>query len=186
MLQLFGSRLNSLFHGVYENLQLVGILPEAEAAFDGVAVGAKDDVWRKVLHELGVAAAEQNVVADEGDLKAADDVEDRLAPTLFAAKMKTGGTDVLLVGTAFFIGQVGELKGDYDAIEDHGRAKPGACAEEEHASAAVASESLHGCVVDETDGLAEDFLVGKVDPSCGEVVWLGEWVVVDDGARVTD
>ena len=81
---------------------------------------------------------------------------------------------------------MGKLEGDDHAIEDHGRAKAGADAEEEHATAFITAEGLHGGVVDEAERLAEGLLIGKVDPSGGEVVRLGERTIMDDRARVAD
>src|SRR5260370_28249238 len=95
----------SFLPGVDEDLQLFGVLPEADAAFDGVAVCAEEDVRGQILHELGVAATEQDVVADERGLKARDDVEDGGAPALLAAQREAGEADVLLVGAAFLLRQ---------------------------------------------------------------------------------
>src|SRR5580704_7889226 len=79
---------------------------------------------------------------------------------------------------------MGKFKGNDDAIEDHGGAKTGADAEEEHSAALVAAESLHGSVVDEAEGLAEGLLIREVYPSGGEIVRLGEGTIMDYGAGV--
>ena len=51
------------------------VLPELDAAIDGVTVGSEGDVAGKILHQLGVAAAKENGVADQRGPEAFDDVE---------------------------------------------------------------------------------------------------------------
>ena len=51
------------------------ILPELDAAIDGVTVRSEDDMAGKILHEFGIAAAEKNGVADQRRPEAFDDVE---------------------------------------------------------------------------------------------------------------
>ena len=41
------------------------ILPELDAAIDSVTVGSEGDVAGKILHQLGIASAEENRVADQ-------------------------------------------------------------------------------------------------------------------------
>jgi hypothetical protein len=79
---------------------------------------------------------------------------------------------------------MGKFKGDDHAIEDHGRAKTGADAEEEHSATLITAEGLHGGVVDEAERLAQGLLIGEANPSGGEVVRLGERMIMDDRARV--
>ena len=165
----------------------VGRAPEPDAALYGVGIGTEDDPFGQMVHKLGVAAAEQHIVCDEGGAKAGDDVEDRLAPALFAAAFETDYADVVLVGEAVFVGEVGDLQRDDGAIEDKCGAQAGAGAEEEHTTAAVAAEGLHGCVIEEAEGLvAEGFLVGEVYPAEGEVMGFGKGAVVEDGTGVAD
>src|ERR1700729_495762 len=59
----------------------IDVLPELDAAVDGVAVCAEDHVVRQVLHQLGVTAAQEHGIADHAGLKAGDDVQDGLSPT---------------------------------------------------------------------------------------------------------
>ena len=61
----------------------------------------------EILHELGVASAEQDVVADEGGAEEVDDLEDGTAPAFFAAAFEAGEAYVFFVGSAVFVGEVG-------------------------------------------------------------------------------
>src|SRR5258707_7904206 len=81
---------------------------------------------------------------------------------------------------------MGKFKWDDDAIEDHGRAEAGANAKEEHSTPLITAEGLHSSVVDEAERLAEGLLKGKVGPSCGQVVRLGERTIMNDRAGVAD
>jgi hypothetical protein len=56
-----------------------------------------------------------------------------------------------------------------DIVEDHGRAKPRAETEEEHAPALIAADRLHEGVVDNLDGLAEMIRKIVADPSAREM-----------------
>ena len=86
-------------------------LPELDAAIDGVAVGSEDDVAGKILHQLGVAAAEENGVADQRRPEAFDDVENRFSPAFFAATFEACEADVVLVGAALFCRGDGRVRG---------------------------------------------------------------------------
>src|SRR5258707_7823456 len=144
------------------------ILPELDAAIDGVTIGSEGDVAGKILHKLGVAAAEKNGVADQRCPETFNDVENGFSPALNAATFQAYEADVVFVGAAFSVGQMGKFKGDDHAVEDHGRAETCANAEKEHATTLIAAEGLHGGIVDEAERLAEGLLVGRVDPSGGE------------------
>ena len=166
--------------------QLFARLPQTDAAFDGVAVGPENDVRRKPLHQLGVPSAEQDVFADQRVLQPFHDVEHGLAPALLSAELQPGFSNVLLVGSSLAVGEMGELQRDDDAIEHHCGSESGSDPEEQHAAAAVTSERLHGRIVHKTDGFLEHLLVGKVDPSSGQVVRLGQRAVIDDRTGVSD
>src|SRR5277367_5222020 len=79
-----------------------------------------------------------------------------------------------------------EFERDDDAVEDHRRAQAGAGAEEEHAAALVAAQSLHGSIVDEAKRLPKGLFVRKVDPAYAQVVGLGDGTMVDDRTWVAD
>ena len=74
----------------------------------------------KILHEFGVAAAEQDGVADQRGLEAGDDVEDRLSPACFAAPFEADETDVLLVRAAVLVREMSEFEGDDGAVVTDG------------------------------------------------------------------
>src|SRR5271170_2478154 len=92
----------SLFRRTNGGAGFERFIPEPEAAVDGVAVGAKNDVAGKFRHELGITPTEKNGVADHRGLETDDDVEHRFLPTLFATCFEACETNVLFVGFSFF------------------------------------------------------------------------------------
>jgi hypothetical protein len=164
----------------------IDVLPELDAAVDGVAVCAEDHVIRQVLHQFGVTPAKENCLADHAGLEAGDDVQDGFSPTPDTPTFEASDTDVLFVSKAFFIGQVSEFERDDDAVEDHRGAQAGAGAEEEHAAAFVTAQSLHSSVIDEAERFTESFFVRKIDPAWAQVMGLGDGTMVDDRAGVAD
>src|SRR5258708_3869358 len=78
------------------------VLPEAEAAQEGVFVVAQAAPLRQGLQFLGVAAAEHDVVGDEGGLETADDIVDRLLPPLLAQTLEAANADVVLESALLF------------------------------------------------------------------------------------
>ena len=95
---------------------------------------------------LHVAAAEHHLVRLERRAQALDDVEHRAPPLLLAETLEAADAEVVLVGP-LPVRQVAELHRLDDAVDDEGRAEPGAEAEEEHLPAPVAAERLHRRVV---------------------------------------
>ena len=57
--------------------------------------------------------------------------------------------------------------------DDHGRAKPRSKAQKQHLAAAVASQRLHGGIVDDLHGMAEFLCKIESNPSTSQVVWFG-------------
>src|SRR3978361_1823644 len=86
------------------------ILPELDAAIDGVAVGSESDMSGKIFHQFGVATAEENGVADQRRPEAFDDVENLFSPAFHAAAFETSEADVVFVGAVLSVGEVGQFE----------------------------------------------------------------------------
>src|SRR5207248_3034565 len=72
------------------------------------------------------------------------------------------------------------------AINNEGRAQSRAQPEKQHATAAVAADRLHGCIVDHLDRPAESLVEVQSDPARAEVVGLGGDPAAEHESRVTD
>src|ERR1017187_3941298 len=70
------------------------------------------------------------------------------------------------------------------AVRDHGRPEPGAETEKKHPSSLIASERLHGGVIDEFDGVPERLGEIKPHPASAEIVRFAQRMVVNHGSRV--
>ncbi len=144
------------------------------------------NAFGQLSHELGIAAAEDDIVDDERGTEAGDDVEDRKAPALFAAAFKPSKPDVFLIGTTVLVRQMREFERDDLAFEDEGRTKAGADAEEQHFPTRVAAKRLHGRVVDEADGLWEGGLISKANPARSKIVRFHQGAIMRDGSGIAD
>ena len=58
------------------------------------------------------------------------------------------------------------------SVDDHGRPEPGAEAQKEHAAALVASQCLHGSIIDHLNRTAECLAEVESDPAAAKVVGL--------------
>ncbi len=155
--------------------------PEAEAAEEGVAVIAEARAVREALDAASIAAAEDDIIDDEGACKDRGDAIEGGLPFFLAEAVTTGAAEHVLEGALLVVGELAKLEGDKDVIQDGGGAETGAEAEEEHASTFIAAEGLHGGVVDELAGLWECGVVIELDPAASEIVRLAGGAVADDG-----
>src|SRR5689334_21110314 len=87
-------------------LRLLVLLPEAQAADDGVAVVAGLGVRRQAQQLLGVAAAQHDVVHDKCRLEARDHILDEALPLLATQPPQPALAEVVLVGALFAVGKV--------------------------------------------------------------------------------
>src|SRR5215471_17945497 len=72
------------------------------------------------------------------------------------------------------------------AVDDHGRTQACAEPEEQHTSAFIAAQRLHGSVIDDSDGTAESALKIEPSPSFAEVVRLSQDMVVENDSWIPD
>src|SRR4051794_23316095 len=99
------------------------VLPQAEAAEEGVLVVAQAAALRQCLQLLGIAAAEHDVVGDEGCLETADDIVDCFLPPLLAQPLQAADADVVLEGALLLVGQMAQLHRGDDVVDDQGVAQ---------------------------------------------------------------
>src|SRR5205085_10839248 len=94
-----------------------------------------------------------------------DDRGDLLPPLLLAPSLQPTFSDVVLVCLVAFVRQMAELHRLQLAVDDHGRAKPRAQPNKQHATALIAAQRLHCGIVDDADRHAERSLVVETDPA---------------------
>src|SRR5512146_1181004 len=157
------------------------VVPQPEPASECIHVVTEADVRRDFRHVLRVAAAEHDVVDEEGREEAIDDVEHVLSPVTRAELRAARRTDILLVRLAVAVRQVRELERNHGPVVDHRASQPGAESEEEHLAAVVAAECLHRGVVDHAHGTPEGPLEIEPDPTLAEVPRLSPRAILADG-----
>src|SRR5215469_5854188 len=140
------------------------LIPHAKAPAEGILVVAGTAMRRQHLELLDVAAADHGVVGLEGRDQALHDVGNVDAPLLLAMAFQSGLADVILVGV-LSVGQMTELHGLDDALDDHGGAEPGAETEKEHLAALIAAQGLHRGIVDKLHGMVECAGEIEADPA---------------------
>src|SRR5580693_3076402 len=112
--------------------------PEPIAALERVGVVAPARALGETLEQLHVAAAQDQILGLQRGLEAGHHVEDVPAPLSLAAAFEPAQADVVLVGAAFLVWQVGQFQRRDHVVDDQRRAEPGAEPEEQHAPRAVA------------------------------------------------
>ena len=104
-----------------------------------------------------------------------------LPETLEAAQ-----AEIVLVGLAFLVAEMGQLHWFEHAVHDHRRAEAGAETEKQHAAALVAADGLHRGVVDQFHRDAEGFVEVETDPAATEIVRLAQRTAVDDRSGIAE
>src|SRR5215467_11774882 len=159
--------------------------PQAEAAAEGVGVVARARMRRQRMEFLDVAAPNHRIVGLERGDEACHDVGNVTAPFLLAVALQSGAAHVVLIGT-LLVGQMAELHGFYDAVDYHGRSELRSKAQKEHLAALVASQRLHGGIVDDLHGMTEYLCKIEPDPSASQVVWFGNRPAVENRPGIAD
>src|SRR4051812_33535042 len=90
--------------------------------------------WQ-LLQQLRIPAAEDHIVRDESGLEPLGDVENMARPALAAEALQAGGPDILLVRAPLLVGQMRELHGLEDPVDDQRAAETGSETQEQHPSA---------------------------------------------------
>jgi hypothetical protein len=162
------------------------LLPQPEAALEGVAVGAAADFSRQFVDLVGVAAAEHDVIGLQRGEQALEHVIDLALPFFPAEALERGGADALLEGLAMAVRQMRQLHRLQHAVGDHRRTEAGAESEEQHLAALIAADRLHQRVVDDPGRPAERLLEIEAAPAGTEIVRLRNRPVVGDRPGIAD
>src|SRR5215831_13234036 len=160
-------------------------LPQPKSTTKRVVVIAWAGTRWQRIEPLDIAAADHGVVGLEGGNQASHDVANVEAPFLLAVALESAPTHIVLI-RALLVGQVTKLHGLHDAVHNHRRSKPGSETEEEHLSALVAAQRLHGCVVDDLYRVAECGSEIERDPSAAQIAWFGDRPAMHDRAGIAD
>src|SRR5215471_4898991 len=160
-------------------------LPQPKSATKRIVVIACAGTRRQRIELLDITAADHGVIGLECGNQASYDIGNVAAPFLLAVALESAPTHVILIG-GLLVGQVTKLHGLHDAVHNHRRSKPGSETEEQHLSALVAAQRLHGCVVDDLYRVAECGSEIERDPSAAEIAWFGDRSAVDDWAGIAD
>src|SRR5258706_602008 len=164
----------------------MGLCPKAKAAAKCIIVVAEASLSGEVLEQPGVATAQHNVVRLQCSFELSDDFVYVVAPFSFSETLQSGQSNVIFVGAAILVGQVSQLHGLKDAVDDQRRTEASPQTEKEHPPAPITAQRLHGSVVDDFDRPADGFLTIEPDPARTEVMGLADRASVNDGARVAD
>jgi len=154
---------------------LIVAVPQREPSAERIGAVAGAATGRELFQFPDVASSENDVVGFEGGDEAGHHVSDALAPFLLAQPLQSLDPDMILVGGPL-VRKVAELHGLDDAIHNHAGTEAGSEAQEEHLPAFVASEGLHGRIVDDLHGTPEcDFEI-KAARACRTTVVKGAHV----------
>jgi len=74
----------------------------------------------------------------------------------------------------------------YNAIENQSRSEPSPQAEKQHLAALVASQCLHGSIIDNFDRMPEGLLKAESDPAAAQVMRFRDRVAVENWSRIPE
>src|SRR5208337_1222299 len=133
------------------------LLPQAEAAEEGIAIAAEAGTRGIALQFFAVATAEDHVIGFQSALQFFDDPGNMLAPFIFAQVFNATQAEIVFVGFALTVKQVRQFHGLKNAVHNHRRAKTRAQTEKQHGAALVTPQGLHRGIVDDFDGAPKGF-----------------------------
>src|SRR5262249_21688374 len=73
-----------------------------------------------------------------------------------------------------------------NSIDHQGRTESGAKTKEQHTTAAIAAQGLHGRVIDDLDRTTKRFPEIEGRPAVPQIIGPADWTTVYDLARITD
>src|SRR6516162_5732828 len=144
--------------------QNIGSCPQAESSAKSVGIFARTTPPRQCVELLDITSSDHRVIRLQGRHEALDDVGHMTPPLLFTVALYAGTSDVILVG-AFLVRQMAELHRLYHAVGDKGGAQACSQAQKQHLATFVASQGLHGGVVDHFDWTTERLREIKREPA---------------------
>src|SRR5205085_11115195 len=120
--------------------------PHADAAEITVAIVAGLESFGQAAEFVDEAAADYDVIGDEGKFQLLEAKEDLTRPLLFPKAIEADLTQHVFDNPAF-IRQVTELEGQDISFPNESGAESSAEPEKKHTAAAITAERLHGGVV---------------------------------------
>src|SRR6202023_220325 len=129
------------------------LFPQPKSAAKGIGVIACATMRRQRFKHLDVSSPEHRVVGLPRRNQASHHAGNVTPPFLLAVALQSRPAYIVLIG-ALLVGQVTELHGLHDAVDNHGRSKPGSEPQKEHLAALAAPQGLHSGVVNDLDGTA--------------------------------
>src|SRR5271166_5987220 len=97
--------------------------PQPKSAAEGICVVACATVRRQCVELPDVASPNHGFVGLERGDESRNYVRNMTPPFLLAVAFQSGAADIVLIG-ALLVGEVTELHGLHDAVDDHRRSKP--------------------------------------------------------------
>src|SRR5262249_37332628 len=123
-------------------------VPHAESSHESVRVAASATSGWQLFELLDVAAAKDNIVRLQRGDQSFNNICDMTAPALLAVAFQSGSSDVVFV-CPFLVRKVAELHRFDNTVDDHGRAQPSTKTQKQQFAALIATQSLHGGVVED-------------------------------------
>ena len=132
-----------------------------------------------------IAAPKHHFIGFDGGDETGDDIAYIAPPLFFTVLLQTPYSDIVLEDPAP-VRKMAEFHGFYDAIENQGGSEAGPQAQKKHLAAFIASQSLHGRVIDDLDRAPECLFKIKSDPSGAQVMRLRDRAAMENRPRVAD
>src|SRR5262249_109366 len=100
--------------------------------------------------------------------------------------LEAAGSDIVLKSPSLFVGQMSQLQRRQYSVDNERGAEPRAEAEKQHPASMIASQGLHGCIVDDPYRLSKMACEVVVHPPRSQVGGLQNRFAVHYRARITD
>src|SRR5439155_10941557 len=106
-------------------------------------------------------------------------------PFLLAQALQSTDAQIILVG-CFPVSHVGQLHGHDDAVRDQCGAETGPQTQKKQQAALIASQGLHGRIIEDLDWAAKSFFKIEADPTRRQIVWFSHHASADNDSGVAD
>ena len=154
-----------------------GAFPHSESTLEGICIRPCNAGRGESLEFLYIPSTENNIVRQNSGCEQFHSFKDMLRPALLAVFLQSPDADVILKGL-LLEGKVSKFEWEQGIISDDCAPKSRTQSKEEHLASLVASEGLHGGIIDHFDRAAEGLLIIEVNPATPKVERLGHREVV--------
>src|SRR5438105_4404042 len=104
-------------------------------------------------------------------------------PFLLAQALQPTDAQVIFV-SCFSVSHVGQLHGHDDTVRDQGGAETGPQAQKQQQTALIASQGLHGRIIEDSYRTAKSFFKIEADPTRRQIVWFSHHAPADNDSGV--